>query len=82
MVVVLLKLVGKAICWMNGVAVSVVLRFLNERSGATAIEYGLIAGGIAGACIAAMMLMGNSIEGVINTLGDMMTDVQNRAPGS
>jgi pilus assembly protein Flp/PilA len=38
--------------------------FLSDESGATAIEYGLIAAGIAVAIIAAVGLLGTSLEGI------------------
>ncbi|MEE9294789.1 MAG: Flp family type IVb pilin [Phycisphaerae bacterium] len=39
-----------------------VKRFVRDESGATAIEYGLIAAGIAVAIIAAVGLLGNSLN--------------------
>ena len=38
--------------------------FISDESGATAIEYGLIAAGIAVAIIAAVGLLGTSLEGM------------------
>ena len=38
--------------------------FLSDESGATAIEYGIIAAGIAVAIIAAVGLLGTSLEGI------------------
>ena len=38
--------------------------FLSDESGATAIEYGLIAAGIAVAIIAAVGLLGTSLESI------------------
>lgn len=50
----------------------VILRFLNDQSGATAIEYGLIAAGIALAIIAAVNGLGinlnNSFTAINNSL--------------
>ena len=43
--------------------------FLNDESGATAIEYGLIAAGIAVAIIAAVGLLGDSLSGMFTTVG-------------
>ena len=43
--------------------------FMNDESGATAIEYGLIAVGIAVAIIAAVGLLGDSLEGMFTTVG-------------
>ena len=42
--------------------------FMNDDSGATAIEYGLIAAGIAVAIIAAVGLLGTSLEGMFTTV--------------
>jgi pilus assembly protein Flp/PilA len=39
-------------------------RFLRDEKAATAIEYGLIAAGIAGAIIATVMAMGPTIAGL------------------
>ena len=41
---------------------SLVLKFLNDRSGATAIEYGLIAALIAVALVAAMGFLGDGLK--------------------
>ena len=38
--------------------------FISDESGATAIEYGLIAAGIAVAIIAAVGLLGTSLDGM------------------
>ncbi len=43
--------------------------FMSAESGATAIEYGLIAAGIAVAIIAAVGLLGTSLEGMFTTVG-------------
>ena len=43
--------------------------FMNDESGATAIEYGLIASGIAISIIAAVALLGTSLEGTFTTVG-------------
>lgn len=48
---------------MGGFAVGkFVLRFLRDESGATAIEYGLIAAGIAVAIISAVSSVGSSLK--------------------
>lgn len=47
-------------------------RFLKNESGATAIEYGLIAGLIAVAIITAVGLVGTDITGVFNTIADKL----------
>jgi len=49
---------------------SIVLHFLNDRSGATAIEYGLIASLIAVAIISAAGLLGNNISNSFNSIAN------------
>lgn len=49
---------------------SLLLRFLDDRSGATAIEYGLIASLIAVACIAAMTTLGTKLGAEFNTIAN------------
>ena len=44
----------------------IVTRFMNDESGATAIEYGLIAALIAVGIIAAATTLGNSLSGIFN----------------
>ncbi len=44
------------------------LRFLSDESGATAIEYGLIAAGIAIAIITAVNGVGSSLSGVFTSV--------------
>jgi pilus assembly protein Flp/PilA len=39
-------------------------KFLNDESGATAIEYGLIAALVAVACIGALTAVGTSLQGI------------------
>ena len=46
--------------------------FLNDESGATAIEYGLIAAGIAVAIIAAVNLLGTNVSGTFQTVAAEM----------
>ena len=43
-------------------------RLLREESGATAIEYGLIAALIAVAAIVALQLVGTNLSGIFNTV--------------
>jgi pilus assembly protein Flp/PilA len=45
-----------------------VKRFLSNESGATAIEYGLIAAGIAVVIIAAVQLTGTNLTGTFNSV--------------
>jgi len=49
-----------------------VTRFIKDESGATAIEYGLIAAGIAVAVIAAVGTLGGAIEGLFSDVGDTL----------
>ncbi len=53
-------------------------RFLSKESGATAIEYGLIAALISVAAIAAMGAMGDSLQSLFNTVAGEL----NNAAGS
>jgi pilus assembly protein Flp/PilA len=43
-------------------------KFLKDESGATAIEYGLIAALVAVACIVALEAMGSSLSGMFNAV--------------
>jgi len=43
-------------------------RFMNDESGATAIEYGLIAAGIAIAILTAVQLVGNNLTNVFTNV--------------
>ncbi len=52
--------------------------FLDDESGATAIEYGLIAALISVAAIAAMGAMGDSLQSLFNTVAGEL----NNAAGS
>ncbi|HEY2358754.1 MAG TPA: Flp family type IVb pilin [Phenylobacterium sp.] len=45
-----------------------VQRFVRDESGATAIEYGLIAALIAVVLVTALGLMGNKLAGTFNTI--------------
>jgi len=47
-------------------------RFKNDESGATAIEYGLIAALVAVVLITALSLMGTSLENKFNTVSDSL----------
>jgi pilus assembly protein Flp/PilA len=46
----------------------VLSRFLRDESGATAIEYGLIAAGIAVVIIAAVQLVGSNLNGTFSSV--------------
>jgi pilus assembly protein Flp/PilA len=52
---------------------SKVFAFLKNESGATAIEYGLIAAGIAVAIIAAVNSVGSSLNGTFHTINEMLS---------
>lgn len=47
---------------------NLVSKFLTDESGATAIEYGLIAAGIAVVIIAAVQLVGSNLSGTFQTV--------------
>ena len=49
-----------------------ITRFIKDESGATAIEYGLIAAGIAGVVITTVNLLGETVEGVFATVEGQM----------
>jgi pilus assembly protein Flp/PilA len=57
---------------------SLVTRFLKDESGATAIEYGLIAAGIAVAIITAVNSLGTTLNGVF---GDVNTKLSGGGGG-
>lgn len=46
--------------------------FLGDESGATAIEYGLIAALVSVAAIAALTLMGNALKNIFNVVKDAL----------
>jgi pilus assembly protein Flp/PilA len=49
-----------------------IVRFLQDESGATAIEYGLIAAGIAIAIIAAVNGVGTALSGKFDTISSSL----------
>lgn len=51
-------------------------RFIKDESGATAIEYGLIAALISVALIAGASTLGNSLNNTFSAIGDKMTACQ------
>jgi pilus assembly protein Flp/PilA len=53
--------------------------FIISDDGATAIEYGLIAGGISLAIVAAVFAFGSDLRSVFNTLGSSMQQVASNA---
>ena len=52
-------------------------KFLKDESGATAIEYGLIAALVAVACILALQALGTSLNGIFNQVS---TQLNNATP--
>ncbi|PVB59369.1 Flp family type IVb pilin [Labrenzia sp. 011] len=52
-------------------------RFANDESGATAIEYGLIAGLLSIVIIGAVATMGTSLTGLFERITDELDDVAN-----
>lgn len=51
--------------------------YVADKDGATAIEYGLIAGGISLAIVAAVFAFGDDLENVFNVIGDAMDAAAN-----
>ena len=49
-----------------------VVKLKNDAAGATAIEYGLIAAGIAVVIIGGVALIGDSLEATFNEIGDAL----------
>ncbi|HWN48467.1 MAG TPA: Flp family type IVb pilin [Xanthobacteraceae bacterium] len=47
-------------------------RFANDESGATAIEYGLIAAGISMAIVTAVMTLGTQLSSTFNTVSSQL----------
>lgn len=54
-------------------------RFVDDQSGATAIEYGLIAALIAVGAILAMTAFGGSLSGMFNTVSTRAGDAMSNA---
>ena len=50
--------------------------YLHDESGATAIEYGLIAGGISLAIVASVFAFGDDLQGVFDTIGTAMDNAE------
>jgi pilus assembly protein Flp/PilA len=51
---------------------NLVARFVSDESGATAIEYGLIAAGIAVVIITAVNLIGTNLTGKFDTIANAL----------
>jgi pilus assembly protein Flp/PilA len=58
-----------------------VARFMNDESGATAIEYGLIAALIAVGIIAAATVLGNGLSTLFNNIGGRLSNEAANAAG-
>ena len=58
------------------------IRFLKDEGGATAIEYGLIAGLVAVGAIVAMTAFGNSLTGLFGFVDDKAGTAIRTAAGS
>jgi pilus assembly protein Flp/PilA len=56
----------------RSLAMSRLRDFVRDNSGATAIEYALIASGIAGAIIAVVMALGTSINGMYTSVSNAL----------
>jgi pilus assembly protein Flp/PilA len=52
-------------------------RFANDESGATAIEYGLIAAGISVAIIATVMTLGTQVNSTFTTVSTQLASASN-----
>ena len=48
-------------------------KFLNDESGATAIEYGLIAALVSVACIGALSALGTSLNGIFTMVSSSLS---------
>lgn len=56
--------------------------YLQSEEGATAIEYGLIAGGISLAIVTALFAFGDQLASVFNTMSTAMTTAAGRVQSS
>lgn len=56
-------------------------RFVGDESGATAIEYGLIAALVSVAAIVALITLGNSLERIFNVVATKLTEAADKAEG-
>ena len=59
-----------------------IARFVKDESGATAIEYGLIAAGIALAIIAAVNGLGTNLNNTFTSINTSLRQVRIRVPNS
>lgn len=61
---------------------SLIARFLKDESGATAIEYGLIAALISVAVIGGATMVGDNLETTFDTIGDELKKADKEADDS
>lgn len=59
--------------------VKTIAKFVKDESGATAIEYGLIAALIAVAIITAAITVGTELSSIFNSVGSELSGAANRA---
>lgn len=57
-------------------------RFVRDESGATAVEYGLIAALASVAGITALTLMGNSLKNIFSGVGTLLDSAASAAKGT
>ena len=57
---------------MRRLTISKLSRFLADEGGATAIEYALIASGVAGAIIVVVMATGTSVKGMYESVSNSL----------
>lgn len=60
---------------------SIITKILRDESGATAIEYGLIAALVSVAAIAALTAMGTSLETMFNRVSNELSGAVNQSSG-
>ena len=53
--------------------------YKSDIKGATAIEYGLIAGGISLAIVASVFIFGERLAGLFSAIAEAMTDAESKA---
>lgn len=51
-------------------------RWLKDERAATAIEYGMIAGGVCLAIVTAVMVFGDALEGMFGTIADKVIEAE------
>ncbi len=67
---------GQGVSWMSklmGIMSRINLALVRDRSGASAVEYGLLAAGISVAIIATVFLLGTEIDTLLN---DILTKIK------